>query len=53
MGRQAGTMTTEILNGNHIENMPLDFPKGIKLKTNSSVLKRMSLVVDEDDSLLQ
>lgn len=53
MGRQAGAMTTELLKGNHIENMPLVFPKGITFKTNSSVLKRLSVVVNEDDSQLQ
>ena len=53
MGRQAGAMTTELLKGNNRENMPLDFPKGIKFKTNSSVLKRLSVVVNEDDSPLQ
>ncbi|MDD2309721.1 MAG: ABC transporter substrate binding protein [Desulfuromonadaceae bacterium] len=53
IGRQADVMMTEILRGSSIESMPLDLPKGITLKTNSSVLKRLRIAINEDDSPLQ
>jgi putative tryptophan/tyrosine transport system substrate-binding protein len=53
MGRQVDAMVAEILRGSRIEDMPLDFPKGCKLKTNSSVLKRLKIAINEDDSPLQ
>ena len=53
MGRQADAMVTKILKGNQAEDIPLDFPKGMRLKTNPSVLRRLSVVVNEDDSPLQ
>ncbi|MHB8121059.1 MAG: ABC transporter substrate-binding protein [Desulfuromonadaceae bacterium] len=53
MGRQAEAMAAKILRGSRIENMPFDFPKGLKLKTNASVLKRLSVALNEEDSPLQ
>ena len=53
MGRQADAMAAKILQGSSIENVPLDFPKGFKLKTNASVLKRLSVAINEEDSPLQ
>jgi len=53
MGRQADAMVAEILRGSRIESLPLDFPKGMRLKTNPSVLRRLSVALNEDDSPLQ
>ncbi|MBV5338989.1 MAG: ABC transporter substrate-binding protein [Deltaproteobacteria bacterium] len=53
IGRQADAMVAEILRGTRRESMSLDFPKGITLKTNSSVLKRLRIAINEDDSPLQ
>ncbi|MHB8056706.1 MAG: ABC transporter substrate-binding protein [Desulfuromonadaceae bacterium] len=53
MGRQADAMVAEILRGNRIESLPLDFPKGMRLHTNPSVLRRLSVALNEDDSPLQ
>jgi putative ABC transport system substrate-binding protein len=53
IGRQADAMVAEILRGTRRESMSLDFPKGITLKTNASVLKRLRIAINEDDSPLQ
>lgn len=53
MGRQANVMVTKILNGNRVEDIPLDFPKGMFLKTNPSVMRHLSIAVNEEDSPLQ
>ncbi|MDD2582302.1 MAG: ABC transporter substrate binding protein [Desulfuromonadaceae bacterium] len=45
MGRQADTMVTDILKGKRIENIPLGFPKGIRLKINPSVLKHLNIAI--------
>jgi putative ABC transport system substrate-binding protein len=41
MGHQAGTMVAARLGGDEIENIPLEFPKSVVLKTNRPVLKHL------------
>jgi putative ABC transport system substrate-binding protein len=53
IGRQADAMIAMLLRGNHAENIPLGFPNGTSVKTNSTVLRRLKVSINEDNSLLQ
>ena len=41
IGSQADAMVAALLRGNRTDSMPLDFPSGITVKTNPSVLRRL------------
>ena len=41
LGRQADDMVAALIKGHRIESMPLRFPNGITVKTNSSVLRHL------------
>ena len=43
IGRQADAMAAAILRGNRNGSIPLDYPHGIQLKTNPSVLQRLNI----------
>jgi putative ABC transport system substrate-binding protein len=46
LGRQAAAMAAELLNGADIAGLPLSFPTGVKIKTNPTTLKHLSLIPD-------
>ena len=52
MGRQAYAMVAALLRGDRIGSTPLDFPGGITLKTNPSVLKQLGYSFNENNSLV-
>ncbi len=46
MGSQAEAMVAALLRGERVENLPLGFPSGMKVKTNPSVLKHLESPFD-------
>lgn len=43
LGRQAGDMTSAILKGTGVADIPLAYPRRVQLKTNPSVLKHLGI----------
>lgn len=43
LGRQAREMVADLLEGDRLTNIPLSYPKGVILKTNYTVLKRLGI----------
>ena len=43
LGRQARSIVDELLEGGSGDSMLLRFPKGVTLKTNASLLKRLKI----------
>ena len=43
IGRQADAIIAELLRGGSTDSIPLGFPRGIAIKTNATVLKRLSI----------
>ena len=46
IGRQVDAIIAELLRGGSTDSIPLVFPRGVSLKTNATVLKRLSLSLD-------
>lgn len=53
IGRQADAIIAKRLSSESSENIPLRFPKGIKLKTNPNVLRNLGSSFSERDALGQ
>lgn len=47
LGRQANEMVTSLLAGGDIDNTPLSFPRGVVLKTNDGILRRLGASLEE------
>ncbi|OGU16762.1 MAG: ABC transporter substrate-binding protein [Geobacteraceae bacterium GWC2_53_11] len=47
MGRQADAMVAELLRGSRADGAPLEFPRGITVKTNPTVLKHLGSSISE------
>lgn len=47
LGRQASEMVTSLLAGGDIDNAPLSFPRGVVLKTNDGILRRLGASLEE------
>lgn len=43
IGRQADAIVTELLRGGSTDSIPLVFPRGMAIKTNAAVMKRLKL----------
>jgi putative ABC transport system substrate-binding protein len=47
LGRQANEMVASLLAGGDLDNAPLSFPRGVVLKTNAGILKRLGASLEE------
>ena len=47
LGRQANEMVTALLDGDAVGSTPLSFPRGVVLKTNAGILRRLGASLEE------